>query len=207
MEVDERIQRKLEAFLNRFAEKESKWIDIGNQKEVRALLKKISRRIPDAHLNDLAEAMFAVEMHKQAIGILKKLVKKNPKSKKALNDLGVVHARIGEVEKALEFYDLALKLDQKYEIVWFNKGKALFKIEDLKAARDCFKRTVTLNKNNVSAWNNLGLVSKFLGDIDEAVKCYDRALEINQDYMLQRRRVSQSAMRNWTAPRNYLLRT
>ncbi|MCK5548506.1 MAG: tetratricopeptide repeat protein [Thermoplasmata archaeon] len=179
---DGKGQKRIITFLRKFAKEDLKKINVKNKEEVRTLVKRITGRIPERHWSDFAEVMVAVGLHRQAMGILKKIIKREPKNKRALNNMGVVHSKTGELEKAIEFYDRALKIDRTYEVVWFNKGKALFKIDDIHTARKCFRKAVALNRRNISAWNNLGLVLKYEGDMEGAIKCYKEAIDINKEY-------------------------
>jgi tetratricopeptide (TPR) repeat protein len=61
----------------------------------------------------------------------------------------------------------------------FNLGNALYATEDVRGARDQFRRAVELDSNHASAWNNLANVLAELDQLEEAVTAYRRALAID----------------------------
>ena len=58
------------------------------------------------------------------------------------------HARMyettGELKKAVEAYEEALKIDPKYAKAWFYKAKLHYKLGERDQARECVKRTLEI---------------------------------------------------------------
>jgi tetratricopeptide (TPR) repeat protein len=51
----------------------------------------------------------------------------------------------GETQKAIEFFDKAIKFDDQYFPAWNNKGVALLELKDYRGAAECFERVIKLN--------------------------------------------------------------
>jgi len=100
----------------------------------------------------------------------------------ALNNKGVLLARIGKVKDAISCYDKVTSMDPNNEKAWFNKGKAYIRLKRPTKGSECFKRVVEINPKNVSAWNNLGVSLRMMGKPKQAIKCYNSALRINKNY-------------------------
>lgn len=100
----------------------------------------------------------------------------------ALNNKGVILARMGRETEALCCYKAAVEIDPGNENAWFNMGKAYSRIGKFRRAADCYRKVIEINPKNVSAWNNLGVSMRSAGKIKRAIDCYLAALRIDQNY-------------------------
>ena len=76
----------------------------------------------------------------------------------------------GEIEKALEIYDLMLQLSENDPVVWNNKGVALDSIGRHTRAEECYLRAIKIRRGYTDAWFNLAY-SQY------KTKQYERAME------------------------------
>ncbi|KAH8821545.1 hypothetical protein F5884DRAFT_92586 [Xylogone sp. PMI_703] len=80
---------------------------------------------------------------------------------KILFNCGVIHATLGEHEKAVEFYQRAVRLDQYLAVAYFQQGVSNFLVGDFEEALANFNDTLLyLRGNNMIDYAQLGLMFK-----------------------------------------------
>jgi tetratricopeptide (TPR) repeat protein len=89
----------------------------------------------------------------------------------------------GDTEKAIEFFDKAIKMDDWYLPAWNDKGVALLELEDFSGALACFEKVVTLDPVSSMPLYNKGYVQLILGDYADSIETFDMFLEryMNKD--------------------------
>jgi tetratricopeptide (TPR) repeat protein len=98
------------------------------------------------------------------------------------NEKGVVLARLGRNQEALECYEKILALDPKLEYAWINKGQLFDKQGKHEEAIKCYDNAIQVDQHSLTAWNynvpnQLALSNLKL--YNEAIECYDKSLSIN----------------------------
>jgi len=101
-------------------------------------------------------------------------IDKCPKLPRAYHNLGRYYDNIGKREKALEQYDLALKLQRSpnamtHHLTYYNMGLIFLSFNEHYKARECFLRTVEIFPGFSDAYNNLGVIAIKDGQYDEAL--------------------------------------
>ena len=96
--------------------------------------------------------------------------------------LGNVAYSYGDLAKAIENYDKALKLKPDFESALYNKGNALDDSQKFIEAIDCYSKVLSLNPKNEKAWYNKGVALLHLEKHIEAIQSFDRATELKPDY-------------------------
>ena len=133
------------------------------------------------HLKRYSEAL---ECHDMAIKLESSPVGWNNKG-------NTIMRMSGDVDHAIQCYDKALKLDVKYDIAWFNKGKAELQIEMLDASIKSFTKAVELKPQFAEAWFQKGKALSMSGKHEaEALYCFDTAIELkpaNSDAWMERK--------------------
>jgi tetratricopeptide (TPR) repeat protein len=84
--------------------------------------------------------------------------------------------------KAIKFYDKAIKKNPNNADLWYNKGLFLCLHNDKVEALKYYDKIIEINPNHAKAWIKKGLIHDQLGSLTEAIKCYDKAIEINSNY-------------------------
>ena len=89
----------------------------------------------------------------------------------------------GDTEKAIEFFDKAIKMDDWYLPAWNDKGVALLELEDYRGALNCFEKVVMLDPVSSMPLYNKGYVQLILGDYEDSIATFDIFLEryMNKD--------------------------
>ena len=96
---------------------------------------------------------------------------------------GVELAEVGKYGEALECFDKALEIDNKYIYAWFCKGLALYGLGRKEEAIECYDKALEINPKDSVFWYNKGITLYKLGKKEEAIECYDKALEIDDKYV------------------------
>jgi tetratricopeptide (TPR) repeat protein len=99
-------------------------------------------------------------------------------------ELGNVELLKGNVKKALELYDKALKLDEDNVDAWNNKGYLLTNLGKVEEGLECCEKATDLDPERGMAWNNLGFAQYRLGKIPDARRSFEKAVDIEPDLAL-----------------------
>lgn len=121
-------------------------------------------------------------LDEQAIRFLNKLTDKDPYSKATWFNLGNAYNNIEDYENAVEAYEMALAINEDYEVVYEELGTAYFNLEVFDKAIFNFKEAITRNKLNATACYMLGKCYKAIGAFDKAIYNFSKALNIDVTY-------------------------
>ncbi len=86
---------------------------------------------------------------------------------------GMASLSQGDTKKALEFFDKALKHDDKYFPALNNKGVLLLELKDYENAEKCFEKVIQLNPADKMALYNRAYALLMLGDYQQSVELLD----------------------------------
>ncbi|MBN8656910.1 MAG: tetratricopeptide repeat protein [Anaerolineae bacterium] len=123
-----------------------------------------------------------------------------------LGNLGLAYAALGEVQKAIEFYEQALVIareigDRRNEGSWLgNLGLAYADLGEVQKAIEFYeqalviKRKIGDRRSSGAALGNLGLAYAALGEVQKAIEFYEQALVIHRE--IGDRRSSGAALGN-----------
>ena len=82
----------------------------------------------------------------------------------------------GEVQRAVEFFNKAINLDEDFFPAWNNKGIALLELKKYEQALDCFEQVIRINSLDRMVWYNKGYTLFMLKKYDESVTAFDNFL-------------------------------
>jgi tetratricopeptide (TPR) repeat protein len=98
------------------------------------------------------------------------------------SDLGVVLARQGKAQEAVDHFEQALRFKPDYAEAHNNLGAALFQAGQVQEAIDHYEQAVRLAPDFVDAHLNLGLALMGQGKAQEAIDHYEQAVRLKPDY-------------------------
>lgn len=133
--------------------------------------------------------LFTVAAHNQikiwanTITLFENAIKKNPSNYFACQIIGQELAKNNEYEKALYYYDMALKAEPLLWSAYNNKGLILKTMGKREEAFENFQKAIKVNKFSVEAYHNIGAFYYENNKFDESVKYFLRAIEIDPFYI------------------------
>jgi len=128
-----------------------------------------------------------IELWKLEIDLFRHDFRNNPNSEILANALGSSYMKSDEIDSALFYFDIALKLDSNYSAANLNKGLVYEKMGDLDSSNIYLKKALKRNKNSKRALyhlsrnyylmdeNNMSLfyISKVVRTKQMDAKCYN----------------------------------
>ena len=99
-----------------------------------------------------------------------------------LNDKGRELFALGELEKAISYFDKVLEIDPNDVMALNNKGAALNNLGKLEEAISYFDKVLEIDPNHIDALNNKGSVLTLQGKYFEATSYFSKVLAINPDH-------------------------
>lgn len=94
----------------------------------------------DGALVNLASVLSALGDNAGAVGALKKVVDRNPKSAFLLNELGMAYMKASNFKEAVSQFKKAVDQDNKFSQAYFNLGSAEFKNGNLGEAKKAYRK-------------------------------------------------------------------
>jgi tetratricopeptide (TPR) repeat protein len=164
-----------------------KLIDLGERDEAIyeiGKLKETAARTKDKELDSKilfyeGQLLFSNNKYQEAIEVLNKILKMNPKDKVALSNKGSTLLILGKYDEALETFNEALEINPKNELILLNKGFALVSLGKYEKAIETFNKALEINPKYEYALLNKGWAFGCLGMYEEAFETFNEALEIN----------------------------
>ena len=95
---------------------------------------------------------------------------------------GIFSFSLTKYEEALECFERAIEIDQKYAYAWINKGVSFYQLGKYNGALECFERAIEIDQKYAYAWINKGVSFYQLGKYNGALECFERAIEIDEKY-------------------------
>ncbi|MEW6416508.1 MAG: tetratricopeptide repeat protein [Nitrospirota bacterium] len=112
------------------------------------------------------------------------VVKKSPNKAGPRNNLGIAYDKKGLVDKAIEQYQMALKLNPGFAEAYVNLGIAYESLGSVDKAIEHFQTAIELKPESAKAHNNLGIAYKKTGLIDKAIEHFQMAVKLNPNNSL-----------------------
>lgn len=96
----------------------------------------------------------------------------------AVYNLGRLYERNGDIERALSYYQQAVKLDQRYGIAWLRIGQIQEQLHRTDEARHAYGNAVRESPDLAEAHLRFGILSYSTGDLQAALRSLSRVREI-----------------------------
>ncbi|RMG00757.1 MAG: tetratricopeptide repeat protein [Nitrospirae bacterium] len=105
------------------------------------------------------------------------VVRKSPMKARPHNNLALAYIKVGMLDRALQQYNVSLRLRPDHPLTLYNLGNVYLKKGDIDRAATIYKRAILLDPKYVEPRFNLAVVYKKKGMIDEAIREYREILE------------------------------
>ncbi len=130
-------------------------------------------------LSNLAAICGMTGRNEEMLSILRKALKINPNFSNSHNNIGIALQRLGDLDGALNSYQIALKLKPDFAEAHNNIGLVFQKKGLIDIAISSFKNAIKINSKYLDALNNLGNSLAAKGDIEKAIQTYERAIKVS----------------------------
>lgn len=158
-------------------------IHLGNIIEAESILKNIPNEKKEENFY-FAKGMLnkKLEKYNEAIQDFEYILNNiNQKEDFVIFNLGLVYNEIGQIEKAIDCINKAIKYSNElnhdyYEIL----GHIYFGNEQYKKAIKSYKKTIEINPYNIEAFNSIALCYNEIKEFDESIKILELALNIDE---------------------------
>lgn len=100
---------------------------------------------------------------------------------KAWNNASWIYYERGDLSKAREYCETALKIEPKF--IWSTRGLAIIsvRIEDFEKAIELFLRSLSIEKDDDETWSRLAGCYDELGQYQEAIQALEQAAGLNPE--------------------------
>lgn len=158
-------------------EKDASWVS-ASQAYRKAV--EIYHNYPDA-LYGLGRMALRLGRLDEAEDVLREALTLKPELHRAHAELGSVHYRRGDYNKAALEYKDALKHDADDAVARYNLGNAYRNLDKPKDAVKEYEKVLALDPDYVDCYYNMALAYEDMGKIEEAVTAYDTFIEAAAD--------------------------
>ncbi len=115
------------------------------------------------------------------------VLKKSPQDPLPYANLGVLYSRKGELDKAIDYYNKALKSNREIDSprlaqIYVNLGATYGRKGDYLNEVASNLRALKLDPYNFQAYSNLGIAYALIGEYDKALQYARRAIALNPQY-------------------------
>ena len=117
---------------------------------------------------------------------------KNPQSHIANNNIGNMYLGRGELDKALPYFEEALRIKPEYHEALVNMGVYFGRMKKYSEAESYISKAMEIHPNFAPAHFNMGGIYFMRGDYTSAAEYYERALEINPYYEPAKRQLDRT---------------
>ena len=84
-------------------------------------------------------------------------------------------------DEALQSFEKALKIDQKYAYAWVNKGASFYKLGRYDEALQSFEKALEIDQKYAYAWVNKGKSQIHIGRYQDARESFNKSIELDQN--------------------------
>jgi tetratricopeptide (TPR) repeat protein len=95
-----------------------------------------------------------------------------------LFNIAQVHAQVGPLETALDYFTQAMAMDPNYSEYYNDRGAVHFRLGRLEQAEADYRRAIELSPPYAEVWTNLGQCYRQMGRMGAAVAAFDRSLDL-----------------------------
>jgi tetratricopeptide (TPR) repeat protein len=119
--------------------------------------------------------------NKKGIEVFKQILRENPGSFGAQNNLGIAYHAAGKYVEAIKAYRKALKIKDSSD-VYNNIGLSYRNLGKNSLAIRAYEDAIKRNPNNAVAYMNLGTAYDVSGKLEKAIAAYQKSIRIKPDF-------------------------
>tara|TARA_B110000008_G_scaffold278398_1_gene322065 strand:+ start:2312 stop:3988 length:1677 start_codon:yes stop_codon:yes gene_type:complete len=127
-------------------------------------------------------SLYSSGQFNEAIKSIKELNEEYPNVPLLFNILGACYKAIGEIDGALQMFEIATKIKPNYAEAFFNLALTHHELNQIDTAIIKYKKALEINSEYPDAHNNLGILYLNSKNFEEAVKHFEFAITHRPDY-------------------------
>lgn len=131
-----------------------------------------------AALNNRAVFYISQSDYKSAESDLQALQCLQPRNPLVYTQLGTLAQKQGQTEKAIEYFNQALNLDNRHIEAYIGKGVSYYRLKNTEVAQQLFQEALKLNPESIEAHYNLGVTLRKINRYQEAFEHFSKALSL-----------------------------
>lgn len=135
-----------------------------------------------ARLNDEGVLFYGGDRLQEAALAFQRAIKADATNADAVANLGIVLARTGNTDRALEFFERSLAIRPSHLGTLTNYAFALRESDRYEEAIRALNQVLEGEPRNLERWCDLALVHKDIGQLGEARRCCERVLALDSAY-------------------------
>ncbi|QXM06957.1 tetratricopeptide repeat protein [Crassaminicella indica] len=150
---------------------------IGNYRGAEEFLNKaISLNSKCSHIwNSLGLLYYCMKRHQKSIKAFERSIEIQENAKIYFN-IAICYVSANEVELALEFYDKAIHINNKFYDAYINKGILLASLFRIEEAKECYVNAIAISQKRNEAFINLATLLKDLNENEDSMNYFQNAL-------------------------------
>jgi tetratricopeptide (TPR) repeat protein len=133
-------------------------------------------------LSELGNCSERLNDYSSAINWYNNYLDIDPFSDSVWFNLGVAFSKALNFEKAVEAFDFAIAINEKYALAYYNKGNALVNLSKYTEAIEAYKEYLAFDDSHAETLCYMGECYERTGKIGLAVEHYNKALEIDPKF-------------------------
>jgi predicted O-linked N-acetylglucosamine transferase (SPINDLY family) len=110
------------------------------------------------------------------------ILSRNPNHPDALHLLGLIVAKTGRIDKAIQLIQKAIQIFDLYSVYHSNLAVFLAKIGDFEKSIAHYQKALKIKPDDPGVLNNMGMALFYQKKLEQSRACYIQALEIKPDY-------------------------
>ena len=132
--------------------------------------------------NEIYECLVKQGKRKDALKLLKKMLKYQPDDIKINKRLAYNNYVLGKYEEALKYYKIVIELEPLSSDNYLNAGSMYHSIKNYKKAYHYYYTAVRLNPKNISALNNIGILYYETRNWNQAIDIFNKVISIAKEH-------------------------
>ena len=134
-------------------------------------------------VQELFESKNVDHYHARMKTRLERILELDPTDKVALFWLGDFQYKIIQnYEKALDYFEKIIKLDENHMRAWFYKGMILSETEKCEDAIKCYDKVMLMDEPPDQTWFSKGIALHILGKYKQALECYEQYMKYDEEH-------------------------
>lgn len=121
-------------------------------------------------------------MLEKYVGILKEIIQKFPKEKRAFFDLGLHYWHQRMYQEAVPYFEKAIELDPKYGYAMNQLAYVYMYLKEFDKALEYLQKYASVAPRDANPFDSMGDLYFRIGKYDEAIRNYQEALNIKPDF-------------------------